>query len=106
MSFTISYTHIVLLIIGLLIGIMVMKLLSRKPPSDKESILNQVINNNSDFVTIIGLIVGSILIFIMVMHFQDGLKAEAGYIIMAALNGFFYLAGVRNRENGKKLDAG
>lgn len=99
MTFTITHIHIILLVIGLIIGLAAMRLLNKKTPSDKESIWNQAINNNSDFVTLIGILVGAVLIFLMVMYFQDGLESEAGYILMAALNGFFYLAGVRNGEN-------
>ena len=99
MSFVVTWTHIILVVVGLLAGVFLARLLLKRTPSEKESIWNQAINDNSDFVTIIGLIVGAVLIFVMVMHFQDGLKSEAGYILMAALNGFFYLAGVKNGEN-------
>lgn len=102
LSFTITHIHVILMTVGLIVGIILMKILSKRPPSETKPLWDQVINSNSDIVTLIGLIVGTVLIMTMIFSFQDDIKSEAGYIILSALNAFFYLAGVRKGEaNGK-----
>ena len=103
MSFTVTHVHGILVLIGVLIGVLIMRLRSKRtPPDGTKPLWDQVINSNSDVVTLIGLIVGTFLITTMVFSFQDDIKSEAGYIILSALNSFFYLAGVRQGENNGK----
>lgn len=102
MQFTVTWIHLVLVLAGIILGVAVMRARSKKPPSDRQPLWDQVINSNSDIVTLIGLMGSTALILLMVMSFQDDIKSEAGYIILSALNSFFYLAGVRKGEsNGK-----
>ena len=105
MSFTITHIHVVAMTIGLIIGVVVMNFLAKKPPKPEgyKPLWDQVINSNADIVTLIGLVMGATLIMTMVFNFQDDIKDEAGYIILAALNPFFYLAGVRN---GQQMQGG
>ena len=102
MQFTITWIHLVLLAVGLIAGLLLRRLIKGKQPKDSShawNVIDQLFNSISDLVALIGLLVGGVMIFVMIIAFQDELKSEAGYILMAALNGFFYLAGVREGKN-------
>ena len=102
MSLTITTAHLIYLSIGLIAGAVLMHMIGRK--STGEGVLAKLFTSNREFDTTLGIILSAWLVFMMIHHFQDDLKAEAGYIILAAVNGLMgilgYKKGVSDAQNG------
>ena len=93
MSLTITTAQVIFLVVGLSVGAVVMHIIGRK--STGEGLLSKLFTSNREFDTTVGLIVTSALIFFMIHHFEDDLASEAGYIILAAVNGLMGLLGYK-----------
>lgn len=102
MNITITTAHLIYLVVGLLVGAVVMWLIGRR--STGEGLLSKIFTSNREFDTTLGLVVSAILIFTMIHVFGDDLESEAGYIILAAVNGMMgilgYKKGVADAQNG------
>ena len=102
MSLTITTAHLIYLSAGLIAGGILMHIIGRKSTGD--GLLSKLFTSNREFDTTLGMILTSVLIFFKIHHFQDDLKAEAGYIILAAVNGLMgilgYKKGVSDAQNG------
>ena len=93
MSLTITTAQVIFLVVGLAAGAVVMHLIGRK--STGEGLLSKLFTSNREFDTTLGMILTTVLIFFMIHHFHDDLKAEAGYIILAAVNGLMTVLGYK-----------
>ena len=103
--FTITTELIIALSIGVLLGILMACLLSRKERSDN-SFWSKIFTSNSDLDSTIGIFAFTWIVTVMLFLFQDSLKdaTEVGYIILAATNGLSSITGVKvgaNMERSK-----
>ena len=84
----------ILMAVGIVAGVAVSWLLSRNKQV-QESLLSKLFADNKQLDTTIGIIVCAGLIGMMIHHFHDDLEGEAGYIILAALNGLMAILGYK-----------
>lgn len=103
--FTITTELIIAVSVGILLGILIARLLSRKERSS-ESFWSRVFTSNQELDSTIGIFAFVWVITIMVLLFQDALSSatEVGYIILAATNGLSGITGVKvgaNMERSK-----
>ena len=98
--FTITTELIIVLGIGVLLGILITALLSRKERSG-DTFWSRVFTSNQELDSTIGIFAFVWIITLMVLLFQDALSnaTEVGYIILAATNGLSGITGVKMGAN-------
>ena len=105
--FTITTELIIALIVGILLGMLIVRLLSKKERSG-ESFWSNIFTSNSDLDSTIGIFAFTWIVTVMVFLFQDSLKnaTEVGYIILAATNGLSGITGVKMGANMERTKTG
>lgn len=106
--FTITTELIICLIIGILLGLLIAYLLSKKERSSGETFWSRVFTSNQELDSTIGIFAFVWVITIMVLLFQDALSSatEVGYIILAATNGLSGITGVKMGANMERSKNG
>lgn len=99
--FTVQLHHIIIAITGLLLGLIISRLLSKKPPSENKGLFANIFTSNKELDTTLGILVFAYIITLMILHFHDDIASEAGYIILAAVNGITALLAVK-KHNGNQ----
>ena len=107
--FTITTELIIAVAIGVLLGILIACLFSRrKERSSGETFWSRVFTSNQELDSTIGIFAFVWVITLMVLLFQDALSSatEVGYIILAATNGLSGITGVKMGANMKRSKTG